>query len=114
MPVTVMKVRIVRVLVSDWRVLVLVGVRLPGRVAGVMLVSVMLVVDMAMLVIQRLVAVFMLVAFGQVKVDTDRHQNRRADQLNCDRLAEQYERQRRAQERGGREVRASPRGPQMA
>ena len=87
-PMAVMKVRKMRVLVSHWRVSVPVGVRLADGFARLVGVLVVLVVDMAMFVIQRLVAVFMLVAFREVEIDADRHQDRRTDKLNGDRLAE--------------------------
>jgi hypothetical protein len=70
---TVMKVRIVRVLVSQWRVSVLVGVGFARRVVRLVIVLVMLVVNMTMFVIQRLMSMFMLVALREVEINTYRH-----------------------------------------
>ena len=84
-----MEVRIVRVLVAHRRVLMPVCVRFARRFAHPMDMLVVLVVNVTMLMFQRLVAVLMVMAFREVEVDADRHQDRRPDQLNGDRLAEQ-------------------------
>ena len=55
MPVSVMQVRIVRVLVSHWRVMVPMCVRFTGWISGAMSVLVMLIVNVAMIMVQRLV-----------------------------------------------------------
>ena len=52
-----------------------VGVRLACRVARRVAVAMMLVVDVAMLVVERLVAMLVLVPLGEMQRDTDRHQH---------------------------------------
>ena len=47
----------------------------------------MVVVDMAVLVLDRLVRVFMGMPFGQMQPDAERHQQAGDDQLRRDRLA---------------------------
>ena len=64
-PVPMVKVRIVRMLVGDGLVPVPMRVRLDDR--SVMVMLVMLVMDMRMLVFQRLVDVLVLVSFGEMQ-----------------------------------------------
>ena len=66
MPVPVVRVRIVRVLVCQAGVVMGVGVRLAWRVAGVVDMLMVLVVDVAVGVVQRVVAMLVIMAFGKV------------------------------------------------
>ena len=82
---TVMEIGIVRVPVPKRLMPVPVRMRLGHRPFVSM--AMMFVVDMAVLVLERLVRVFVAVPFGQMKPDAERHQQARNDQLRRDRLA---------------------------
>ena len=88
MTMPMVKVGIVRVFVAHRRVVMRVGVRLAGRITGLVGMQVMVIVNMSMLMIHRLVAMVMLVSLRQMQVDADRHQDRRAGQLRGDGLME--------------------------
>ena len=64
--VPVVDIRIVRVLVCQAGVVMGVGVRLAWRVAGVVDMLMVLVVDVAVGVVQRVVAMLVIMAFGKV------------------------------------------------
>jgi hypothetical protein len=83
--VTVMDVRVVRMPVSKRFMPVPVRMRLGHR--RVVHMAMMFVVDVAMLVLDRLVCVVMGMTFGQMQPDAERHQQARKDQLRRDRLA---------------------------
>ncbi len=83
--VTVMKIRIMRMPVAERRVPVPVRMRL-GH-ASSMGVFVMGVVDVAVFVLDRLVRVVMLMAFGQMQPEAKSHQRACEDELHRDRLA---------------------------
>ena len=75
--VTVMDVGVMRVCVCQPRVLMAVGVRFARRIAGSVLVLVVLVVVVKVLVLDRLVNVPMFVAFGNVQPNAHEHENAR-------------------------------------
>src|SRR5437879_4667947 len=104
MLVTVMQIRIMRMLVQNPRVPVSVAMRLPGRIVGRMLVLVVDVMYMTVLMLERLMVVFMVVRLSQVQIDADHHEQCPADQSGGRRLAEQRECQSGANEGSRREV----------
>lgn len=67
MAVAVMHVGIVRVLVPQLRMDVAVAVRLAGRVVRPMSMAMMFVMDMPVLVLQRLVLMLVFMLLGQVQ-----------------------------------------------
>jgi len=95
-----MKVGVVRVLVAQGRVAMPVGMRLVGGLTRSVGMPMVHVVGVTVLMRQRLVSMLMLMPFGEVEIDADGHQDRRADQLRGDGLVEYQERQGRAQKRG--------------
>ena len=97
----VMNVRIVGMPVRHPGMSVDVSVRLAGRERRVVLVLMVLVVDMDVLVQQLVVRVLVLVALGEVQVESDRHQPTRDDERDGDRFAEGKDRDHRPDE--GRE-----------
>jgi hypothetical protein len=78
-------VRIVRMPVPKRFMPVPVRMRLRHRSSVSVLM--MRIVEMAVLVLDRLVRVFMRMPFGQMQPDAERHQQARNDQLRRDRLA---------------------------
>jgi hypothetical protein len=96
------EVRIVRMSVPE--PLMPVPMRMRLRHRSVMGVLVMFVVDVPVLVFDRLVRVFVTVPFGQMKPKAKRHKRAGNDQLSRQRLAEQDDRDDRAKERREREV----------
>src|ERR1700722_2750777 len=76
--------------------------------------AMMLVVEMAVLVLDCVVYVFMGMPFGQMQPDAERHQQARNDQLRRDRLGEQGNRDDGAKERRDREISPSASGAEMA
>ena len=80
-----MDVRVVRMPVPKRFVPVPVRMRLCRR--SFVSMAMMVVVEMAVLVLDRLVPVFMGVPFGQMQPDAERHQQASDDQLRRDRLA---------------------------
>ena len=89
MSVPVMEVGIVRVFVPKGRVVMPVGVRLAGRIVGAVGVLVMLVVDVAMLMVHRLMQVVVFVLLGQMQIDAQRHEDGGGGELRGDRLTKQ-------------------------
>jgi hypothetical protein len=71
-----MQIRELGVALDQPAVLVAVGVGFARRIAGALVVLVVLVVDVAVLVLQRVVDVFVLVAFGDVERDACGHAQR--------------------------------------
>jgi len=74
MTVPMMRIREMVMPVSGWLVPVSVSVSCAGRDGRVMLVAVVFVMDVLMLVFQRVMKMFMLVPFAQVQPDADGHQ----------------------------------------
>ena len=87
-----------------------VAMRLPGRIARRMPVLVLGVMHVPVLVLERFMQVLVFVRLCHVQIDTDTHELRRPDERKGRRVAEQREREGRADERGGREVSAGARG----
>jgi hypothetical protein len=82
--VAMMEVRIVRMPVPEPVMPMPVRMRLARRpFVGVLM---MLVVDVAMFVLDRFVRMIMLMAFGQMQPEAERHKRAGDDQLNRDRL----------------------------
>ena len=73
MIVTMMQVRIVWVCMTYGVMPMPMRMRLADRIVRAVLVLMMFVMDMSVLVIQRLVLVFMCVRFGQMQVKSQRH-----------------------------------------
>ena len=69
-----MQIGVVRVLVADRNMAVPMGVRFTDRIVRAVRMMVMVVVDVPVLVFQRVVLVFVLVDFGQMQVNPKRHQ----------------------------------------
>jgi hypothetical protein len=84
MPMTMpmMKIGVVRVAVYHVNVSVPVSVWLPGRVGHGVLMLVMNIVTMPMPMLERLVTMFVLVAFSQVQPQANAHQAARENQLH--------------------------------
>src|SRR6516165_6035362 len=114
MLVTVMEVRVMRMLVPNPQVPVPVAVRLSAWIGVSMVVLVMDIVDAAMLVLERLVQVLVVMRLGEVQIDANPHEQCRANQIKCRRLAEQRQRKGCADKWSRREVGASARRSQMA
>lgn len=74
MLVPVVHVRVVPMTVRQWLVPVPMAVRFAPWIARAVSVTMVLVVMMRMLMLDRLVGVFMFVPLGQVKPDARRHQ----------------------------------------
>ena len=91
-----------------------VPVRMRLRHRSFVSMTMMVVVDMGMLVLDRLVCMVMGMPFGQMQPDSGRHQQARNDQLRRDRLAEQANRDHRAKKRREREISPSPSAAEMA
>ena len=85
---TVMHVRGVRVGMFHTTVLMPMGMWFTQWVIRSMLMLMMLVMDMAVLVVERLVPMLVLMPFGEMQVEADRHQQAGADQRQGHRLAE--------------------------
>src|SRR5262245_26780437 len=115
MAVPMMKVRIVRMLVYEGRVPVPVRMRLTNRITRIVNVLVMSVVmHMPVFMLQRLVRMFVLVPFRQMQIDTEQHEHGCDVELQSKWLGKQEHGQRSADEGRGREVRACPRGSEVA
>ena len=112
--VTVVKIGVVRMTVTQRRVDVPVAVRLLHVGTGDVLVLMMFVVPMKMVVLERLVDVLVLVALGEMKPHAHRHQRGRDHEPCRHRLEQHDDRPDRAHERRRREVRASAGGAQHA
>ena len=83
--VAMMEVRVVRMPVPEPVMPMPVRMRLGRRpLVGVLM---MLVVDMPVFVLDRLVRMVVLMAFGQMQPEAERHQRACNDELNGDRLA---------------------------
>jgi hypothetical protein len=113
-PMSVMEVRVMRMLVSHWHVPVPVAMGFTRLIVRAMRVLVVGIMSMPMLVLDRIVLVFMLMRFGQVQIKADRHQDTRTDQTSSKLLMEHGYREQRAHERGRREVSTCSCGPQVA
>lgn len=77
-----------RVGVHQRQMAVRVAMRLAGGIAGPVSMLVVRVVDMAVLVAERRVDMLVLVPFGKVEIEPDRHQRAGHRQPNGDCLAE--------------------------
>ena len=114
MQVLVMQVGIVRMPVHQRRMTVAVRMSLVRRLAGRVLMLVMFIVDVAVLMLDRLVHVLMAVPLRQVQVEADRHQAARCDQRPGGRFTEKRDPQDGADEWREREIGAGPRRPEVA
>ena len=103
-----------RMLVPNPGVPVPVAVGLPARVGWRMVVLVMDIVDVSMLVREKLMQVLVVMRLGEVQIDANPHEQCGADQSKSWRLAEQRQRKGCADEWSRREVGASARRSQMA
>jgi hypothetical protein len=101
-PMSVMEIRIMRMLVSHWHVPVPVAMGFTSLIVRAVRVLVVGIMNVPMLVLDRIVLVLMLMRFGQVQIKADRHQDTRADQTSSKLLMEHGYREQRAHERGRR------------
>ena len=113
MAVAVVQIGIMRVLVHERQVPVTVRVRLARRIARLVRVPVMRVVDMAVLVLERLVRVLVLMPLGEMEVKTDRHQHPGDDERRVTGSPSIAIASTRADERRGREIGAGARRAEM-
>src|SRR5579864_489893 len=111
--VAMVQIRIVRVRMHDRPVTVRVGVRLAYRVAGLVLMLVVRVMDMAVLVREGGVSVLVLVALRKMEINAGRDQHPGDAQPRGDGLAEEGDGEPRADERRGRKIGPGPRGAEM-
>lgn len=111
--VAVMQVRIVRMLVQNPRVPVPVAMRLNRRRVRRVLMLVMDVVRMAMFMLERFMQMLVVVRLGEVQIDANAHQQRRAHESEGRCLAKQRERKRCTDKGSRREVGAGARRSQM-
>ena len=109
--VAMMEVRVVRMPVPEPVMPMPVRMRLGRR--PLVDVLMMLVVDMPVFVFDRLVRMVMLVAFGQMQPDAERHKRAGDDQLNRDWLAQEHDRDDRSNERREREIGRRPGAAEM-
>ncbi len=93
-----MQVRIVRMAVHEPFVSMPVGMRFAGRSVRRVLMLMMGIVHVPMLVFHCLVHVFVIVHFDQVQIQADPHQQRGGRETHRDRLSEDHDSQRRADE----------------
>ena len=87
MSVAMMSIREVRVVMGQRFMAMPVTAIRAGWHRLVVLVLVVRIVDMFMVVLQRIVRVFMAVLFGEVQPDTQRHQRSSNQQTRADRFA---------------------------
>ena len=92
------------------RVSVRVAMRLPGRIARRMFMLVVDVMHVPVLMLERLMQMLVVVRLGEVQIDADPHEQRRADEGKGRRLAKQRQRKSRADKGSRREVSAGARG----
>lgn len=108
-----MEIRVVRMRVHEWIVLVPVAVRLARRIASRVRVMVMFVVGVKVLVLGRRMFVDVFVTLADVQPDARAHQSGRGDQARRRRLPEHDQRDQRADKRRHGKIRARPRGAEM-
>ena len=114
MLVTVVEIRVMRMPVPNPQVAVPVAVGLSVRIGRRMVVLVMDIVDVTMLVLERLVQVLVVMRLGEVQIDANPHEQCGTDQSKSWCLAEQWQRKGGADEWSRREVGASARRSQVA
>ena len=103
-PMSVMEIRVMRMLVSHWHVPVPVAMGFSSLIVRAVRVLVVGIMCVPMLVLDRVVLVFMLMRFGQAQINADRHQDTRTDQMSGKLLMEHGYREQCAHERGRREI----------
>ncbi len=112
MIMAVVKVRVVRMPVPKPFMPVPVRVRFDHR--PIVDVLVVIVMDVPMLVLDRVVRMFVNVSLGEMKPEAERHKHAGGDQLSCDGLAQQGDRDNRAEEGSQREIGSSPGAAEVA
>lgn len=110
--VTVVVIRVVRMRMAHRLMAVPVRVRLGYRTLMAMLV--MFVVDVGMLMLERLMRVFMHMPLGQVEVEAHSHQSPRNNDLQGKRIAKNAQRQDRTDKGGQREIGAGAGSAEVA
>ena len=95
---TMVQVGIMRVPVHHRRVAVPMRMRLSGRIARLVIVLVVLVMDMTVLMFERLVRMVVIVSFDEVEIEADPHQQRCEHELHADGFPKQRDREQRADE----------------
>jgi hypothetical protein len=110
----VVQIGIVRMLVPHRGMVKVVSMGFAHRVVCSVVVSVMFVMDMVVLVILRLVSMVVFVPLREMEPDSYAHQSGCRHERKSDRLPEQHERQRRAEEWRRREIRSGPGRAQVA
>lgn len=106
MAVPVMQVRIMSVTVSHRRMAMPMAVRLTRGGAGRMIMLMMAVMNMAMLMLERLVGMLMAVRFGEVQPESDGHEHSGDDKRHGDGFAKHHHGEERADKRRSREISA--------
>ncbi len=101
-----------RVRMDEQRVAMPMRMRLRER--GVVAVPMVLVVLMPMLVLHGFMGMFVVMPFGRMQIDAQRHQRSCDEQLRRDRLSQHENCESRADERGAREVGAGAGGAEVA
>ena len=96
-PVPVMGIRVMRVRMDERRVAVPMRMRLRG---GLVAVPMVLVVLMPMLVLHGFMGMFVVMSFGHMQIDAQRHQRSCNQQLSRDRLSQHENRESSAEEWG--------------
>ena len=89
-----------------------VHVGLADRVTRMMTMLVVVIMNMGVLMFQRLVDMVVVVPFHQMQIETNGHQHGRENQRNSQRFAKHGDGQQRANERRHREIGAGPRRPE--
>lgn len=112
--VPMMHIRIVRVAVGDRLMLMRVRMRLAAIPVEVVYVLMMAVVPVHVLMLEKTVAVLVIMMLGEVQPDAHCHQDGRDAETDRERFMEQTEGERRADERGGGEVSAGTCGAKAA
>lgn len=102
------QVRVVRMAVDQRCMPMLMGMRLAGRFRSVVSVLVMLVVTVAVLVLDRLVAMLMVMSLREMKPQPEGHETPRNDQGGRYWLVQESYSQNRADERCEREISTGP------
>ena len=108
------QVGVVRMGVDQPGVSVVVDVRFARRIIGTVSMLMMVVMHMGMGVRHGLMDMIMFVPLDEVEIEPDRHQDSGQYQSGSHRLPEHDQREQRANEGRGREIRAGTRGAKMA
>lgn len=101
MAVAMMQIRVVRMTVNQRLVPMRMSVRLTRRIARVMRMPMVFIMDVGMRVFHRLVTMPMLVVLSKVQIEAEEHQYRCYGESRGDRFAEQQDCEQGADKRRG-------------